>query len=138
MDWDGTLAIYAPRRRACAWVAPHAVAMVAVAAKKQKGGIPVVRTGVKKYPAIQPGGSARAIDTFQAHFITDGEFAQAFESAKNFLRRQCGAEGREGYLEGYTTMIAYLAGYAGNMPLSVAVDGTREILHERYGLEDYE
>ena len=110
--------------------------MVAVAAEKQKGGISVVCEGITKNPAIQPGEDARAIDTFHAHFITEDEIAQAFESARNYLVRLYGTERQEDYLDGFSTILSYLAGYAANMPLSVAWEGTRKILHERYGIKD--
>ena len=108
--------------------------MVAVVVKKQKGGIPVVCTGITKDPAIQPGEGARAIDTFHAHCITEDEFAQAFECAKRHLEKT--HDKGEGYLDGFSTIISYLAGYAANMPLHVAWTGTVKILRERYGIED--
>lgn len=92
----------------------------------------------KNNPVQRPGDGARAFDTIQKHFITDGEFSQAFESAKRFLEQQYGTGGHEGYYEGFVTLISYIAGYAANMPLHVAYDGTRKILHERYGIEDNE
>jgi hypothetical protein len=110
--------------------------MVAVAAETKKGGIPVVCESMKKDPAIQPGEGARAIDTFHPHYITAEEFGQAFESAKNFLEQQYGETRCEDYFDGYATLTSYLAGYAANMPLGVAFEGVRKILHERYGLKD--
>lgn len=96
----------------------------------------MVCEGMKKAPVVQPGGSARAIDIFRDDYIADCEWNQALKSAKNFLEHTYGKECAEGYREGFLTVIAYLAGYAANMPLEVAFDGASKILHERYGLED--
>ena len=96
----------------------------------------MVCEGITKDPAVAPGEGARAIDTFHAHFITEDEFAQAFESAKNYLAQLYGESRSEDYLDGFSTLTSYLAGYAANMPLNVAFEGVRKILHERYGLKD--
>ena len=90
----------------------------------------------KNNPAIQPGEGARAIDTFRLYSNTGEDFTQAFAAVKKFLIKDYGAEGKEGYYEGFTSAISYLSGYARNMPIHIAFSGVRKILSERYGLEN--
>ena len=88
----------------------------------------------KNNPVQRPGDGARAFDTIHTHFITNSEFPQAFKSAKEFIELQYGtvATPNEDYWEIYGSLISYLSGYASNMPLRIAADGVKKIIHERY------
>ncbi len=128
------MAVYAPRRKAGARVAPHAVAMVADAAKKQKGGIPVVHDAITKSPAIQPGEGARAIDTFREHYIADDRWIQA----KKAVRRHQLEDLDKGldYFAESACLIWYLAGYAPEMPVRVAQEIVGKLIAERRRLHE--
>ena len=83
-----------------------------------------------------PGEGARAIDNFRKHCIEKSEWGQAFSAAQNHLYTYYGNGEHEDYNAGFATLISYLAGYAAGMPLEIAFEGARLILHERYGLKD--
>ena len=94
----------------------------------------------KNNPVQRPGDGARAIDTIHTHSIRESDFPQAFISAKTFIEWEYGTipvPGEE-YYEVYCSLISYLSGYASNMPLGVATNGVRKILHERYQIKDDE
>ena len=108
--------------------------MVAVAAEKQKGGIPVVCEGITKDPAIQPGEGARAIDTLHAHYIAQDSWHQAEISVREHQEHLL-ADGFD-YFGEMACMLAYLAGYCPEMPVRVANDIVTKLIAERRHLHE--
>lgn len=85
-----------------------------------------------KNPAIQPGEGARAIDTFRNDYIASGKMFQAQNALKAHQLRHL-ASGFN-YLEECCLMMAFLAGYAPDMPLGMAHEIITELARERNGI----
>lgn len=86
-----------------------------------------------KDPAILPGEGARAIDTFRTDYTTSGNLNQVESTLKAHQMRHL--SNGFNYLEECCLLLAFLAGYAPDMPLKMANDIVSELVHERKGLQ---
>lgn len=85
-----------------------------------------------KNPAIQPGECARAIDTFRNDYIASGELFQVKNTLQAHQLRHL-TSGFD-YLEECCLLLAFLAGYAPDMPIGMANDIVTELVRERKGI----
>ena len=87
----------------------------------------------EKDPASLPGEGARAIDTFRNDYIR----SITVEQAEKALRKEEFGIGFYdfGYFDEMACMIAYLSGYAPEMPVKTAYELIKKIVKERRQME---
>ena len=92
----------------------------------------MVCEGITKDPAIQPGECARAIDTFRTYYIAQDDLNQA----ENALREhQKTLDDKFDFFGEFALLIAYLSGYAPQMPLYTANEIATKLVKERRNMK---
>lgn len=89
----------------------------------------MVCAGITKDPAIQPGERARAIDTFRIDYIASERWIQAENAVREYQIKKL-ASGLDCFGE-MALMLAYLTGYAPEMPLHTAHEIVTKLVEER-------